>query len=68
MHFADYTDPNAPYMYHCHMLWHEDRGMMGQFVVVKPGQQAGTPPTLPHESNQSGYGPRSEENHDHDHS
>jgi hypothetical protein len=55
-------------MYHCHMLWHEDRGMMGQFVVVKPGQKAGTPPPLQHRSNQSGYGPRSEENHDHDHS
>jgi FtsP/CotA-like multicopper oxidase with cupredoxin domain len=68
MRFADYTDPDTPYMYHCHMLWHEDRGMMGQFVVVTPGQKAGTPPPLQHRSNQSGYGPRSEENHDHDHS
>lgn len=49
MHFADYTDPNLPYMYHCHMLWHEDQGMMGQFVVVKPGQAAGRPPALPAE-------------------
>jgi FtsP/CotA-like multicopper oxidase with cupredoxin domain len=45
MHFTDYTDPDFPYMYHCHLLWHEDRGMMGQFVVVKPGHAAGTPPT-----------------------
>ena len=22
-----------PYMYHCHILEHEDRGMMGQFTV-----------------------------------
>ena len=24
-------------MYHCHLLWHEDQGMMGQFAVVEPG-------------------------------
>jgi bilirubin oxidase len=42
MRFADYTDPDHPYMYHCHLLRHEDDGMMGQFVVVKPGQAAGT--------------------------
>jgi FtsP/CotA-like multicopper oxidase with cupredoxin domain len=40
MRFADYTDPQTPYMFHCHMLFHEDKGMMGQFVVVEPGQQA----------------------------
>ena len=28
-------------MFHCHMLSHEDNGMMGQFVVVEPGQAAG---------------------------
>ncbi|MGP1396841.1 MAG: multicopper oxidase family protein [Inquilinaceae bacterium] len=32
--FADYADPDAPYMYHCHILEHEDAGMMGQFVVT----------------------------------
>lgn len=31
--FADYSDPDSPYMYHCHILEHEDAGMMGQFVV-----------------------------------
>jgi len=45
MRFPDYTDPDFPYMIHCHMLAHEDAGMMSQFVVVKPGQGAGTPPT-----------------------
>ncbi len=25
--------PDHPYMYHCHILEHEDRGMMGQFTV-----------------------------------
>ncbi len=24
---------DAPYMYHCHILEHEDGGMMGQFTV-----------------------------------
>ena len=32
--FADFADPDHPYMYHCHILEHEDGGMMGQFVVV----------------------------------
>jgi len=36
--FADYADPATPYMFHCHVLRHEDRGMMGQFVVIEPGQ------------------------------
>ena len=37
MRFTDYADPEHPYMYHCHLLRHEDSGMMGQFLVVKPG-------------------------------
>ncbi len=32
--FQDFTDTAIPYMYHCHMLMHEDDGMMGQFLVV----------------------------------
>jgi bilirubin oxidase len=36
MRFEDFADPVTPYMYHCHMLMHEDEGMMGQFVVVAP--------------------------------
>jgi FtsP/CotA-like multicopper oxidase with cupredoxin domain len=38
--FETYTDPAFPYMYHCHLQVHEDQGMMGQFVVVKPGTPA----------------------------
>lgn len=31
----DYDAPkHAPYMYHCHILEHEDCGMMGQFTVT----------------------------------
>jgi len=32
---GDYADPDVPYMFHCHVLQHQDRGMMGQFVVVE---------------------------------
>ena len=32
--FSDFADPKRPYMYHCHILEHEDAGMMGQFVVA----------------------------------
>ena len=34
LRFEDYTDADLPYMYHCHILEHEDVGMMGQFVVT----------------------------------
>ncbi len=38
--FRDYVDAELPYMYHCHLLRHEDNGMMGQFVVVEPGTES----------------------------
>jgi len=31
--FEDFANEEVPYMYHCHMLNHEDEGMMGQFIV-----------------------------------
>jgi FtsP/CotA-like multicopper oxidase with cupredoxin domain len=37
MQFRDYVDSELPYMFHCHILEHEDRGMMGQFLVVDEG-------------------------------
>lgn len=40
MRFSDYTDPEMPYMYHCHFLAHEDAGMMGQFTVVEDAATA----------------------------
>ncbi|MCH7229612.1 multicopper oxidase domain-containing protein [Glycomyces sp. L485] len=44
MRFTGYTDPNLPYMFHCHILVHEDSGMMGQFVVLGEGERIGTVP------------------------
>lgn len=32
--FSDFSDPTMAYMFHCHLLSHEDEGMMGQFTVV----------------------------------
>ena len=32
--FDNPASRNMPFMYHCHILEHEDRGMMGQFAVV----------------------------------
>lgn len=31
--FEDFADTTIPFMYHCHILMHEDGGMMGQFIV-----------------------------------
>lgn len=31
--YNDFNDTTMPYMYHCHILSHEDGGMMGQFIV-----------------------------------
>lgn len=41
--FDPYTSPTDPYMFHCHILSHEDDGMMGQFAVVEAGAEASTP-------------------------
>jgi suppressor of ftsI len=45
--FSGFVDPALPYMYHCHILRHEDEGMMGQFLVVEPGTEASTPRSIP---------------------
>ncbi|MGE7384623.1 multicopper oxidase family protein [Streptomyces sp. NPDC004126] len=45
--FGRFADPKTPYMFHCHILRHEDRGMMGQFVIVEPGTEDQVPRTLP---------------------
>lgn len=35
--FGPYPDRDTPYLIHCHLLAHEDAGMMAQFVVVAAG-------------------------------
>lgn len=35
--FEDFADTLIPYMFHCHILMHEDDGMMGQFIVNPSG-------------------------------
>ncbi|MFE2937776.1 multicopper oxidase family protein [Streptomyces sp. NPDC059255] len=50
MRFHGHTDPNTPYMYHCHLLQHEDNGMMGQFVVLGEGEKVGAVPRTHHSS------------------
>ena len=32
--FEDFANDSVPYMYHCHLLHHEDDGMMGSFRVI----------------------------------
>lgn len=34
--FTTFADDMIPYMYHCHLLHHEDDGMMGSFLVIDP--------------------------------
>lgn len=34
--FTTFSDEMMPYMYHCHLLHHEDDGMMGSFLVLDP--------------------------------
>lgn len=44
MRFEDYTDDDNPYMIHCHLLLHEDEGLMSQFVVSEdePSRYSGS--------------------------
>ena len=35
--FETFTDTVVPYPFHCHILMHEDDGMMGQFLVFPSG-------------------------------
>ena len=55
MRFTDHSDPAFPYMFHCHLLRHEDQGMMGQFVVVQAGQREAPPPTDEHGVDHDGH-------------
>ncbi|MCY7412202.1 MAG: multicopper oxidase domain-containing protein, partial [Salinibacterium sp.] len=57
MTFTDYTSDEWPLMYHCHILRHEGQGMMGQFLVVEPGQS--TDPSSYQLNTQPGHHPHS---------
>jgi bilirubin oxidase len=39
--FETFSDTITPYPFHCHILMHEDDGMMGQFLVVPSGFTTG---------------------------
>ncbi|MDO4927556.1 MAG: multicopper oxidase domain-containing protein [Corynebacterium sp.] len=54
--FGYHPDPHYPYMYHCHMLYHEDEGMMGQYVIVEPGQKADLDTIYLQEHGEAGHG------------
>lgn len=43
--FTTFADHTTPYMYHCHLLHHEDDGMMGSFLVVDTTATGLTRPT-----------------------
>jgi blue copper oxidase len=34
--FTTFANAHVPYMFHCHLLHHEDDGMMGSFLVIDP--------------------------------
>ncbi|WP_087974981.1 multicopper oxidase family protein [Oceanobacillus rekensis] len=51
--FGDHSDTEYPLMYHCHLLKHEDEGMMGQFLLVEPGTESEVPMELPKDDNES---------------
>lgn len=36
--FSHHADADTPYMFHCHLLRHEDQGMMGQLTVTSDGR------------------------------
>jgi bilirubin oxidase len=39
--FTTFADNTTPYMYHCHLLHHEDDGMMGSFLVIDTTNSTG---------------------------
>lgn len=45
MRFEDYVDDDKPYMIHCHLLLHEDEGLMSQFVVSRSEPSRNTEPS-----------------------
>jgi len=48
--YNDFGDSLMPFMFHCHILSHEDNGMMGQFIV-KPDALLGLQAIVPSTEN-----------------
>jgi FtsP/CotA-like multicopper oxidase with cupredoxin domain len=44
--FLEHSDARSPYMFHCHLLAHEDAGMMGQYLSVSPQDESSVPAVL----------------------
>jgi bilirubin oxidase len=44
--FETFSNSTVTYMYHCHLLHHEDDGMMGSFLVLQPGANGISEATL----------------------
>ncbi|CAN5279155.1 multicopper oxidase domain-containing protein [soil metagenome] len=61
--FGSESDAEHPYMFHCHLLRHEDKGMMGQFLVISKGTAVPDHWSLPSES--AGSDTMNGMNHDH---
>lgn len=49
--FEDFANDSVPYMFHCHMLIHEDGGMMLQFEVVDSSTGIDDKPNMSNEIN-----------------
>jgi bilirubin oxidase len=65
--FANFADTTMPYMFHCHLLTHEDEGMMGQFVVAPLTSamekiKAGEPAVFPNPFSERLYGLKKNQN------
>jgi FtsP/CotA-like multicopper oxidase with cupredoxin domain len=47
----DFRDPNTvgTFLYHCHILKHEDMGMMGAIQVLPKGTKSSTTVSMPHQ-------------------
>ena len=45
--FGNHPETEDRLVCHCHLLKHEDEGMMGQFLLVEPGTESHVPTELP---------------------
>lgn len=55
---TQYKDFDGKYVLHCHILFHEDHGMMQLIEVVKPGNKTAPDNGMPGQEKMPGIGPR----------